>query len=129
MPEPIILAILTLLGGGTFGGIVAAFFARRKTAAEADLTVGGAWEKFVQQQDRALEALKADTNRLRGELDAARKRVSVLERQQHEALFFQAMIIARSQRIDKLLERNGIDVPESIPTPPVMREPNTRADD
>lgn len=128
MTEPVIIALITLVGGGTFGGVIAAFFARRKTAAEADLTVGGAWEKFVQNQDRALEAVRSEAAKLRGELDAANRRVSVLERQQNEALFWQARMITRTGLVDDMLRRNGMETPP-IPQVPVVREPHTRADD
>lgn len=142
MSEAVIIAIITLVGGGTFGTVVAAFFSRRKTSAEADLTVGSAWEKFVLQQDRALEAVRREaestkreaenarqeTATLRGELDGANRRISVLERQGNQALMWQAQMLTRTEMTDDMLRRQGLEVPP-IPPPPVIREPRTRAED
>jgi hypothetical protein len=135
MSDTILVALITAIGGSAFGAIVLAVFSRRKTAAEADMTVGEAWGKFVQTQAAEIADLKRDRDALRGELRATQgelratqKEVAVLNRQQNEALYWQARVMARNEVVAALLEDRGVPVPV-MPTPPVVREPNTRADD
>lgn len=118
-------AVASLAG---FSGIVIAVLARRKTNADADFSYGGAWEKFVTSQDRALDGAKKDVDRLGGRLEAANQRILILERQRNEALFWQAQITARESIVAAVLQEKGISVP-AMPSPPVVREAYTRADD
>lgn len=125
---PVLVALVTALGT-IVAGVTAALFARRKTNADADLTVGEAWQKYVQTQAAEIGDLKRDRDQLRGELKAALKDISVLQRQRNEALFWQAKVTTRDEQVIlPALERAGIHV-EPLPSPPVMRDQYTRAED
>lgn len=133
--ETLALAGLTLLGSGTVAAAVGALFARRKTAAEADLTVGEAWGKFVEAQNRVTaeqvketSELRRDNSELRGELRAARESIAQLERRERESIVWQAQVTARENALRPQLEELGVTIPP-MPSPPTVREVNTRMDD
>lgn len=115
--------------------LVIALLGRRKMKAEAnkadadaEFSYGGAWEKFVQNQEKALAKAETRSEQLAGKLNAAEHRLLVLERQRNEALFWQAQITSREQIVSAILSSRGIDVPP-MPPPPVVREPYTRQAD
>jgi hypothetical protein len=108
--------------------LIEVLFGRPKQQAENQVTVGSAWEGYAERQNKEIDGLKRDRDTLRGELKATQKEVAILTRQQHAAHFWQARVMARDEIVGAILQDRGIPVPP-MPAPPVVREPNTRADD
>ena len=108
--------------------LIEVLFGRSREAAETQVTVGTAWGNYAERQNKEIDGLKRDRDTLRGELKATQKEVAILTRQQNAALFWQARVLARDEIVGAILQDKGISVPP-MPTPPVVREPNTRADD
>lgn len=72
--------------GAVVGGLITAFVTRAKTGAEAQATLGGAWDTIFDRQQGEIDALRKELGDLRGarheceeELHALRRRVAQLE--------------------------------------------------
>lgn len=68
------------------GGLIGAVLNRPKTGAEAQATLGGAWDQIFDRQQGEIDALRKELGELRGarheceeELHALRRRVAQLE--------------------------------------------------
>lgn len=117
-----------LVGASGVIALIIALLGRRKMNAEADFSYGGAWEKFVQNQEKALAKSEARGEQLAGKLQSAEHRLLILERQRNEALFWQAQITARELIVKAILASREIEVPP-MPPPPIVREAYTRQED
>lgn len=123
-----LLLLISGLGSGAFVALINALFARRKTGAEADVTVGEAWSQFVQTQANEIAGLRRDNAELKGELRAAQRDINRLERREREAAYWQAQVTTREAAIGAQLSSLGVTIPP-MPPPPVAREAHTRVGD
>lgn len=121
MSETVLLGLIAAGGGAGFTTIITTLLNRRNANANADVTVSGAWQNYAAD-------LKAELDSLKGEFRAAQQAIAVLERKRDEALFWQAQVTAREEIVTGLLQERGVPVPP-MPTPPILREPYTRATD
>jgi catalase (peroxidase I) len=126
--ETLLLSLLTAVGGGGFAALIGALFARRKTSAEADMTVGDAWAKFVQQQSTEIADLRRDNSELKGELRAAQLSIAQLERRERDSIHWQATATRREEDLRSQLAGYGVSL-EPLTPPPAARPENTRTTD
>lgn len=121
MSETAAAAAIAALGGGGLYAVINTMLNRRNTNAQADATVGGAWQKYA-------EELKEELAQMKGEMKSAQRAIAVLERKRDEAFLWQAQVTTREEIVAALLRDKGVPVPP-MPAPPVLREPQTRLTD
>lgn len=118
--------------GGGLGAIITSLFNRRKIGAEADVSVGSAWQQLHVATLAEVEALKRNNSELRGEVRALSSEVAKIQRQEQESRYWQGRVLEREavlrSTLESLLSDRGLPWPH-LPDPPAARTPNTRVED
>lgn len=135
MSDAVIISIITLLGGTSFGGVVLALLARRKTKAEADSVAVAALERAVEVlerrsvgQEKHLDRMSEKAVAMSIKLDAAEEKIGILERREREFLLYRSEVARYEATVSQRLRDAGLDVPEP-PRPPDTRVERTRRHD